>query len=216
MVTEGIVFPRDIKYAKSGLELIRLKSKTLKNLDPVLNELNWSLKKRLPVLSFSEECFVFRFKTLKENLTEELLIFNCCSSNNGGLCLLKLMAMLSDFAIGAKSSGQRKNNTSNLYTLQARPRKRELKRHYTTTEKELLAVVSMPVEKLSIHILVMSKSKLELIRLAADHLSQDWKNPPPRQGSRNNEINESFPLETHVQSIALTDDRTHGFADFAN
>ncbi|GJU21212.1 reverse transcriptase domain-containing protein [Tanacetum coccineum] len=119
----------------------------------------------------------------------------------------------------------------------------EAQAHYTTTEKELLAVV-YAFEKFRSY-LVLSKSivytdhsaikylfakkdakarrtdansilKFETKKeqkLAADHLSR-LENPHQNE-FENKEITETFPLET-LGSVALRDDSTPWFADFAN
>ncbi|GJR38076.1 reverse transcriptase domain-containing protein [Tanacetum coccineum] len=140
-----------------------------------------------------------------------------------------------------QSSGKEKTSIFNLYN--------EAQTHYTTTEKELLAVV-YAFEKFRSY-LVMSKSivytdhsaikylfakkdaKARLMRwilllqefdieirdkkgaenLAADHLSR--LENPHQDKLENKEINEAFPLET-LGSIALQDQSTPWFADFAN
>ncbi|GKF33002.1 reverse transcriptase domain-containing protein [Tanacetum coccineum] len=119
----------------------------------------------------------------------------------------------------------------------------EAQAHYTTTKKELLAVV-YAFEKFRSY-LVLSKSivytdhsakkdaKARLMRwilllqefnikirdkkgaenLAADHLSR-LENPHQNE-FENKEITETFPLET-LGSVAIRDDNTLWFADFTN
>ncbi|GJY80327.1 reverse transcriptase domain-containing protein [Tanacetum coccineum] len=157
------------------------------------------------------------------------------------------MCDASDFAIGAVL-GQRKNKHFQPIHYASKTMN-EAQTHYTTTEKELLAVV-YAFEKFRSY-LVMSKSivytdhsaikylfakkdaKARLMRwilllqefdieirdkkgaenLAADHLSR--LENPHQDKFENKEINEAFPLET-LGSIALKDDNTPWFADFAN
>ncbi|GKA42886.1 reverse transcriptase domain-containing protein [Tanacetum coccineum] len=159
----------------------------------------------------------------------------------------ELMCDASDFAIGAVL-GQRKNKHFQPIHYASKTMN-EAQTHYTTTEKELLAVV-YAFEKFRSY-LVMSKSivytdhsaikylfakkdaKARLMRwilllqefdieirdkkgaenLAADHLSR--LENPHQDKFENKEINEAFPLET-LGSIALKDDNTPWFADFAN
>ncbi|GJV05799.1 reverse transcriptase domain-containing protein [Tanacetum coccineum] len=159
----------------------------------------------------------------------------------------ELMCDASDFAIGAVL-GQRKNKHFQPIHYASKTMN-EAQTHYTTTEKELLAVV-YAFEKFRSY-LVMSKSivytdhsaikylfakkdaKARLMRwilllqefdidvrdkkgaenLAADHLSR--LENPHQDKFENKEINEAFPLET-LGSIALQDQSTPWFADFAN
>ncbi|GJW38433.1 reverse transcriptase domain-containing protein [Tanacetum coccineum] len=159
----------------------------------------------------------------------------------------ELMCDASDFAIGAVL-GQRKNKHFQPIHYASKTMT-EAQAHYTTTEKELLAVV-YAFEKFRSY-LVLSKSivytdhsaikylfakkdaKARLMRwilllqefdveirdkkgaenLAADHLSR-LENPHQNE-FENKEITETFPLET-LGSVALRDDSTPWFADFAN
>ncbi|GJT85557.1 reverse transcriptase domain-containing protein [Tanacetum coccineum] len=151
------------------------------------------------------------------------------------------------FAIGAVL-GQRKNKHFQPIHYASKTMS-EAQAHYTTTEKELLAVV-YAFEKFRSY-LILSKSivytdhsaikylfakkdaKARLMRwilllqefdieirdkkgaenLAADHLSR-LENPHQNE-FENKEITETFPLET-LGSVALRDNSTPWFADFAN
>ncbi|GJW72157.1 reverse transcriptase domain-containing protein [Tanacetum coccineum] len=190
---------------------------------------------------FSEEC-IDSFNTLKRKLTEAPILI----APDWDLPF-ELMCDASDFAIGAVL-GQRKNKHFQPIHYASKTMN-EAQTHYTTTEKELLAVV-YAFEKFRSY-LVMSKSivytdhsaikylfakkdaKARLMRwilllqefdieirdkkgaenLAADHLSR--LENPHQDKFENKEINEAFPLET-LGSIALKDDSTPWFADFAN
>ncbi|GJV83313.1 reverse transcriptase domain-containing protein [Tanacetum coccineum] len=198
------------------------------------------LEKETPFF-FSEEC-IDSFNTLKRKLTEAPILI----APDWDLPF-ELMCDASDFAIGAVL-GQRKNKHFQPIHYASKTMN-EAQTHYTTTEKELLAVV-YAFEKFRSY-LVMSKSivytdhsaikylfakkdaKARLMRwilllqefdieirdkkgaenLAADHLSR--LENPHQDKLENKEINEAFPLET-LGSIALKDDSTPWFADFAN
>ncbi|GJV61090.1 reverse transcriptase domain-containing protein [Tanacetum coccineum] len=82
--------------------------------------------------------------------------------------------------------------------------------HYTTTEKELLAVVILLLQELD----VIIRDKKGAENLAADHLSR-LENP--HQGDlEKKEINETFPLETLGMIYFHGDSSTPWFADIAN
>ncbi|GJY57354.1 reverse transcriptase domain-containing protein [Tanacetum coccineum] len=112
----------------------------------------------------------------------------------------------------------------------------EAQTHYTTTEKELLVMSKSIVytdhsaikylfakkdakARLMRWILLLQEFDIEIRdkkgaeNLAADHLSR--LENPHQDKFENKEINEAFPLET-LGSIALKDDSTPWFADFAN
>ncbi|GJX33958.1 reverse transcriptase domain-containing protein [Tanacetum coccineum] len=198
------------------------------------------LEKETPFF-FSKEC-IESFNTLKRKLTEALILI----APDWDLPF-ELMCDASDFAIGAVL-GQRKNKHFQPIHYASKTIT-EAQAHYTTTEKELLAVV-YAFEKFRSY-LVLSKSivytdhsaikyllakkdaKARLMRwilllqefdveirdkkgaenLAADHLSR-LENPHQNE-FENKEITETFPLET-LGSVALRDDNTPWFADFAN
>ncbi|GJT64125.1 reverse transcriptase domain-containing protein [Tanacetum coccineum] len=225
MVKEGIVLGH--KISKSGIEVDRAKVEVIAKLPHPT--------------TVKEEC-IESFNTLKRKLTEAPILI----APDWDLPF-ELMCDASDFAIGAVL-GQRKNKHFQPIHYASKTMN-EAQTHYTTTEKELLAVV-YAFEKFRSY-LVMSKSivytdhsaikylfakkdaKARLMRwilllqefdidvrdkkgaenLAADHLSR--LENPHQDKFENKEINEAFPLET-LGSIALKDDSTPWFADFAN
>ncbi|GJY48804.1 reverse transcriptase domain-containing protein [Tanacetum coccineum] len=264
MVREGIVLGH--KISKSGLEVDRAKVEVIAKLphpttvkgvrsflghagfyrrfiqdfSKIARPMTHLLEKETPFV-FSEEC-IDSFNTLKRKLTEAPILI----APDWDLPF-ELMCDASDFAIGAVL-GQRKNKHFQPIHYASKTMN-EAQTHYTTTEKELLAVV-YAFEKFRSY-LVMSKSivytdhsaikylfakkdaKARLMRwilllqefdieirdkkgaenLAADHLSR--LENPHQDKFENKEINEAFPLET-LGSIALKDDSTPWFADFAN
>ncbi|GJV38545.1 reverse transcriptase domain-containing protein [Tanacetum coccineum] len=207
---------------------------------PKLNPMTHLLEKETQFF-FSKEC-IESFNTLKRKLTEAPILI----APDWDLPF-ELMCDASDFAIGAVL-GQRKNKHFQPIHYASKTMT-EAQAHYTTTEKELLAVV-YAFEKFRSY-LVLSKSivytdhsaikylfakkdaKARLMRwilllqefdveirdkkgaenLAADHLSR-LENPHQNE-FENKEITETFPLET-LGSVALRDDNTPWFADFAN
>ncbi|GJT26209.1 reverse transcriptase domain-containing protein [Tanacetum coccineum] len=264
MVKEGIVLGH--KISKSGIEVDRAKVEVIAKLphpttvkgvrsflghagfyrrfiqdfSKIARPMTHLLEKETPFF-FSEEC-IDSFNTLKRKLTEAPILI----APDWDLPF-ELMCDASDFAIGAVL-GQRKNKHFQPIHYASKTMN-EAQTHYTTTKKELLAVV-YAFEKFRSY-LVMSKSivytdhsaikylfakkdaKARLMRwilllqefdieirdkkgaenLAADHLSR--LENPHQDKFENKEINEAFPLET-LGSIALKDDSTPWFADFAN
>ncbi|GJX62753.1 reverse transcriptase domain-containing protein [Tanacetum coccineum] len=129
----------------------------------------------------------------------------------------ELMCDASDFAIGAVL-GQRK--TKHFQPIHyASKTMTEAQIHYTTTEKEMLAVV-YAFEKFRPY-LVLSKSIVYTDHSALKYLmnKQDAKprllrlENPHKDVLENKDINEHFPLETLG---ALTSESTPWFADYAN
>ncbi|GJY28641.1 reverse transcriptase domain-containing protein [Tanacetum coccineum] len=264
MVKEGIVLGH--KISKSGIEVDRAKvdviaklphpttvkgvrsflghagfyRRFIQDFSKIARPMTHLLEKETPFF-FSKEC-IESFNTLKRKLTEAPILI----APDWDLPF-ELMCDASDFAIGAVL-GQRKNKHFQPIHYASKTMT-EAQAHYTTTEKELLAVV-YAFEKFRSY-LVLSESivytdhsaikylfakkdaKPRLMRwilllqefnvvirdkkgaenLAADHLSR--LENPHQDILENKEITETFPLET-LGSVALRDDSTPWFADFAN
>ncbi|GJU36147.1 reverse transcriptase domain-containing protein [Tanacetum coccineum] len=264
MVKEGIVLGH--KISKSGIEVDRAKVEVIAKLphpttvkgvrsflghagfyrrfiqdfSKIARPMTHLLEKETPFF-FSKEC-IESFNTLKRKLTEAPILI----APDWDLPF-ELMCDASDFAIGAVL-GQRKNKHFQPIHYASKTMT-EAQAHYTTTKKELLAVV-YAFEKFRSY-LILSKSivytdhsaikylfakkdaKARLMRwilllqefdveirdkkgaenLAADHLSR-LENPHQNE-FENKEITKTFPLET-LGSVALRDDSTPWFADFAN
>ncbi|GJR85267.1 reverse transcriptase domain-containing protein [Tanacetum coccineum] len=232
--------PTSVKGVRSFLGHAGFYRRFIQDFSKIARPMTHLLEKETPFF-FSEEC-IDSFNTLKRKLTEAPILI----APDWDLPF-ELMCDASDFAIGAVL-GQRKNKHFQPIHYASKTMN-EAQTHYTTTEKELLAVV-YAFEKFRSY-LVMSKSivytdhsaikylfakkdaKARLMRwilllqefdieirdkkgaenLAADHLSR--LENPHQDKLENKEINEAFPLET-LGSVALQDQSTPWFADFAN
>nr|GEV43252.1 reverse transcriptase domain-containing protein [Tanacetum cinerariifolium] len=169
------------------------------------------LEKKTPFV-FSKDC-IDAFETLKKKLTEALILV----VPDWNLPF-ELMCGASDFAIGAVL-GQRK--TKHFQPIHyASKTMTEAQIHYTTTEKEMLAVVYAfekfwPYLVLSKNIVYMDHSALKYLlrfeNLAADHLSR--LENPHKDVLENKDINENFPLEILG---SLSSGNTLWFADIAS
>ncbi|GJW91797.1 reverse transcriptase domain-containing protein [Tanacetum coccineum] len=113
----------------------------------------------------------------------------------------ELMCDASDFAIGAVLGQRKMKHFQPIHY--ASKTMTEAQIHYTTTEKEMLAVVCQTK--------VAIRDKKGSENLAADHLSR-LKNPH-KDVLENKDINEHFPLETLG---VISNGSTPWFADFAN
>ncbi|GJX61728.1 reverse transcriptase domain-containing protein [Tanacetum coccineum] len=232
--------PTTVKGVRSFLGHAGFYRRFIQDFSKIARPMTHLLEKETPFF-FSKEC-IESFNTLKRKLTEAPILI----APDWDLPF-ELMCDASDFAIGAVL-GQRKNKHFQPIHYASKTMT-EAQAHYTTTEKELLAVV-YAFEKFRSY-LVLSKSivytdhsaikylfakkdaKARLMRwilllqefdveirdkkgaenLAADHLSR-LENPHQNE-FENKEITETFPLET-LGSVALRDDNTPWFADFAN
>ncbi|GJS83475.1 reverse transcriptase domain-containing protein [Tanacetum coccineum] len=170
------------------------------------------LEKETPFF-FSKEC-IESFNTLKRKLTEAPILI----APEWDLPF-ELMCDASDFAIGAVLRQRKNKHFQPIHY--ASKTMTEAQAHYTTTEKELLAVV-YAFEKFRSY-LVLSKSIVYTDHSAIKYLfaKKDAKprlmrlENPHQDKLENKEITETFPLET-LGSVALRVDSTPWFADFAN
>ncbi|GJW19160.1 reverse transcriptase domain-containing protein [Tanacetum coccineum] len=171
------------------------------------------IKKETPFV-FSKDC-IDAFETLKKKLTEAPILV----VPDWNLPF-ELMCDASDFAIGAVL-GQRKmkhfqpiHYASKMMT--------EAQIHYTTTEKEMLAVVTFlnkqdAKPRLLRWVLLLQEFDITIRdkkgseNLAADHLSR--LENPHKDVLENKDINENFPLDTLG---VISSGSTPWFADYAN
>ncbi|GKA38292.1 reverse transcriptase domain-containing protein [Tanacetum coccineum] len=169
------------------------------------------LEKKTPFV-FSKDC-IDAFQTLKKKLTEAPILVVPDSN-----LPFELMCDASDFAIGAVL-GQRKMKHNFRLIHYASKTMTEAQIHYTTTEKEMLAVV-YAFEKFRPY-LVLSKSIVYTDHSALKYLmnKQDAKprllrlENPHKDVLENKDINEHFPLETLG---VISSESTPWFADYAN
>ncbi|GJV40161.1 reverse transcriptase domain-containing protein [Tanacetum coccineum] len=156
------------------------------------------LEKNTPFI-FSDDC-IRAFQTLKDRLTEAPILI----APNWDLPF-ELMCDASDFAIGAVLGQRHEKHFRPIHY--ASKTLIEAQTNYTTTEKELLAIV-YAFEKFRSY-LIMNKS-IEPKNLEG-RSSVDWTNPYENVNDPK-EINESFPLETLNMVTFRGDSRTPWFA----
>nr|GEU30682.1 reverse transcriptase domain-containing protein [Tanacetum cinerariifolium] len=188
MVKEGIVLCH--KISKNGIEVDQAK------VDVIARTITCLLEKDNPFF-FSKEC-IEAFQTLKRKLTEASILI----APDWDL-RFELMCDANDFAIGV-FLGQRQEKhfrpihyASKIMT--------EAESNYTTTEKEMLAVV-YAFEKFRSY-LIMNKSIMYTDHSALKYLFA-------KKDSK--EKNEAFPLETLNMVSFHGNSSTPWFADFSN
>ncbi|GKF08746.1 reverse transcriptase domain-containing protein [Tanacetum coccineum] len=165
---------------------------------------------------FSQDC-IDAFETLKKKLTEALILV----VPDWNLPF-ELMCDASDFAIGAVLGQHKTKHFQAIHYASKTMIKAQ--NHYTTTEKELLAVtlkylLSKQDAKLRLLRWVLLLQEFDIIirdkkgtkNLADDHLSRHEN--PHKDELENKDINENFPLKTLG---IISSGSTPWFADFAN
>ncbi|GJU26810.1 reverse transcriptase domain-containing protein [Tanacetum coccineum] len=202
--------PTTVKGVRSFLGHAGFYRRFIQDFSKIARPMTHLLEKETPFV-FSQDC-IDAFETLKKKLTEAPILV----VPDWNLPF-ELMCDASDFAIGAVL-GQRK--TKHFQPIHyASKTMTEAQIHYTTTEKEMLAVV-YAFEKFRPY-LVLSKSIVYTDHSALKYLlsKQDAKprllrlENPHKDVLENKDINENFPLETLG---VISSGSTPWFADYAN
>nr|GEY50102.1 reverse transcriptase domain-containing protein [Tanacetum cinerariifolium] len=213
MVKEGIVLGH--KISKNETEVDKAKVDVIAKLPHPTTvkarPMTQLLEKDTPFI-FSKEC-IEAFQSLKKKLTEAPILVALDWD-----LPFELMYDASDFAIGAVLGQRKTKHFQPIYY--ASKTMTDALAHYTTTEKELLAVVKMLSRDCSSgfsffkNLISLSVIKKGAENLAADHLSR-LENPHQSVLDKK-EINETFPLETLNMVSFGGDSSTLWFANFAN
>ncbi|GJT07403.1 reverse transcriptase domain-containing protein [Tanacetum coccineum] len=202
--------PTTVKGIRSFLGHAGFYRRFIQDFSKIARPMTHLLEKETPFI-FSKEC-IEAFETLKMKLTQAPILV----APDWDLPF-EIMCDASDFAVGAVL-GQRK--TKHFQPIHyASKTMTEAQAHYTTTEKELLAVVYAfekfrPYLVLSKSIVYTDHSALKRENLPQDHLSR-LENPHQSELEKK-EITKTFPLETLGMVTFRGDDNAPWFADFAN
>nr|GEW62681.1 reverse transcriptase domain-containing protein [Tanacetum cinerariifolium] len=204
-----LVFRNSFQSCLSHLE--KMPKRFIKVFSKIARPMTRLLKKDTPFL-FSKEC-VEAFQTLKIKLTKASILI----APDWDMPF-ELMCDASDFAIGAVLGQRQEKYFRPIHY--ASKTMTEAESNYTTTEKEMLAVV-YAFEKFQSY-LIMNKSIVYTDHSALKYLfaKKDFKARLLQNPHQNvldlKEINESFPLETLNLVSTRGNSSTPWFADFAN
>ncbi|GJS33683.1 reverse transcriptase domain-containing protein, partial [Tanacetum coccineum] len=198
MVKEGIVLGH--KISRKGIEVDKAKVDVISKLPHPTT-----------VKGIRKDC-ILAFQTLKKKLTEAPILIAPNWDQP-----FEIMCDASDYAIGAVLGQRIEKHFRPIHY--ASKTMTEAESNYTTTEKEMLAVV-YAFEKFRSY-LIMNKSEFDFKVIdtkgaenyATDHLSR-LENPYENVFDPK-EITETFPLET-LNVLTSKDQSTPWFADFAN
>ncbi|GJT16600.1 reverse transcriptase domain-containing protein, partial [Tanacetum coccineum] len=180
----------------------------IQNFSKIARPMTHLLEKETPSI-FLNEC-VEAFNILKKKLTKALILV----APDWDLPF-EIMCDAGDYAVGAVLGQQKTKHFQPIHY--ASKTMTDAQAHYTTTEKELLAVV-YAFEKFQPY-LVLSKTIVYTDHSALKYLlaKQDAKLENPHQGDlEKKEITETFPLETLGMISSHNDSSTLWFADIAN
>ncbi|GJW86908.1 reverse transcriptase domain-containing protein [Tanacetum coccineum] len=197
--------PTTVKGVRSFLGHAGFYRRFIKDFSKISRPMTHLLEKNTPFI-FSDDC-IQAFQTLKKKLTEAPILI----APDWDLPF-ELMCDASDFAIGAVLGQRHEKHFRPIHY--ASKTMNEAESHYTTTEKEMLAVVLLR------WVLLLQEFDFNVIdtkgaeNLAADHLSR-LENPYENMLDPK-EVNEKFPLETLNMVTSRGDSSTPWFADYAN
>ncbi|GJV76204.1 reverse transcriptase domain-containing protein [Tanacetum coccineum] len=203
--------PTTVKGVRSFLGHAGFYRRFIKDFSKISRPMTHLLEKNTPFI-FSNEC-IQAFNTLKKKLTEAPILI----SPDWDLPF-ELMCDASDFAIGAVLGQRHEKHFKPIHY--ASKTMNEAESHYTTTEKEMLAVVYAFKKFRSYLVLLLQEFDFNVIdtkgseNLATDHLSR-LENPYESMLDPK-EINEKFPLETLNMVTFRGDSSTPWFADYVN
>nr|GEX36449.1 reverse transcriptase domain-containing protein [Tanacetum cinerariifolium] len=211
-VITKLLHPTTVKGIISFLGYASFYRRFIKDFFKIARPMTQLLEKDNPFI-FSQEC-VEEFQTLKRKLTEAPILI----APDWDMPF-ELMCDASDYAIGVVLGKRQDKHFRPIHY--ASKTMTEAESNYTTTEKEMLAVV-YAFEKFRSY-LIINKS-IEFIfkvidtkraeNLVVDHLSR-LENPHQNELDPK-EINESFPLETLNLVSTRGTQSTPCFAEFAN
>nr|GEV14845.1 reverse transcriptase domain-containing protein [Tanacetum cinerariifolium] len=191
--------PTTVKGVRSFLGHAGFYRRFIKDFSKISRLMTHLLEKDTPFI-FSKDC-IKAFQTLKQKLAEAPILI----APNWDLPF-ELMCDASDFAIGAVLGKRYEKHFQPIHYASKSLTEAESK--YTTTKKEMLAVLLLQEFDFD----VFDTKRAE--NLAADHLSR-LENPYENVLDPK-EINETFPLETLSTVTFRGDSSAPWFADFAN
>nr|GEZ07603.1 reverse transcriptase domain-containing protein [Tanacetum cinerariifolium] len=180
--------PTTVKGVRSFLGHAGFYRRFIQHFSKIARPMTYLLEKETPFV-FSKEC-INAFDILKKKLTEASILV----VPDWNLPF-ELMCDASDFTIGAVLGQRKKKHFQPIHY--ASKTMTEAQIHYTTTEKEMLAIV---YPRLLRRVLLLQEFDITILdkkgseNLAADHLSR--LENPHKDVLENKEIKENFPLET--------------------
>ncbi|GJW38422.1 reverse transcriptase domain-containing protein [Tanacetum coccineum] len=187
-VIAKLPYPTTVKGVQSFLGHAGFYRRFIKDFSKISRPMTHLLEKNTPFI-FSDEC-IQAFQTLKKKLTEAPILI----APDWDLPF-ELMCDASDFAIGAVLGQRHEKHFRPIHY--ASKTMNEAESHYTTTEKEMLAVVGGP-------------------RISAPFIPLSRLENPYENVLDPKEVNEKFPLETLNMVTSRGDSSTPWFADYAN